>query len=383
MQVLHVSHGWEEGGSQLYAARLAEAQAALGHQVRRFGPDAREARPRGFEGGHAGPATERRFAAELAGVDVVHVHHLSGLSLQLPRIAHEAGALVVCTLHDYWLACARGQLLNEAGNRCEGPSTARCAGCLAPELLAPIPAPVARRLPPRLGPVRRREEAWRIARAHTHAFFAPSAHVARRLGLEAIPTPLPLLQRIPPAPKPVPGVLRFLFLGSLIPSKGAHLLLEAYASLPAGSATLRIAGPSPAWRGSRRWAETFVSKAAATPGVSVAGGVSPAAVVAELHEADVLVLPSVWEENAPLVLGEATAAGLRIVASDIGGVSEVAPSAVLVEAGSVPALRAALIAEVRCGRQRMAPQTRPDLATHAGELLALYAKLRAARVGRG
>jgi hypothetical protein len=83
------------------------------------------------------------------------------------------------------------------------------------------------------------------------------------------------------------------------------------------------------------------------------------------------------------VLGEAAAAGLRIVASDIGGVSEVAPSAVLVEAGSVPALRAALAAEVRRGRQRLPPQPRPDLAAHAAELLTLYAQLHAARARRG
>lgn len=377
MHILHVSHGWGQGGSQLYAAGVANAQASLGNRVQRFGPDGgRRGRRTGFEGGHFDAGVERRFAEAVRGVEVVHLHHLSGLSLELPRIAREAGALVVFTLHDYWLACARGQLVNEAGDRCPGPSTARCAACLAPDLYAPLPRAVAKRLPTRSAPILRREAGWASVRAHTHAFFAPSRHVAARLGVEAIATPLPLLRPIPPAPPAPAGGLRLLFLGSLIPTKGVQVLLDAFAGLPAGSASLRITGPSPPWRGSGGWAEAFAARAAAVPGVSLAAGVSPEAVVAELHEADVLVVPSTWEENAPLVLAEAAAAGLRVVASEVGGIPELAPDAVLVPPGSVPELRAALVAEVRRGRGRLPPRPGGSMAAHAGDLLGHYARLR-------
>ncbi len=383
MQVLHVSQGWGQGGSQLYAAGLADAQQALGQRVQRFGPSGgREGGARGFEADFANTAVEERFAEAVRGADVVHVHHLTGLSMQLPRIAQQAGAVVVVTLHDYWLACARGQLVNEGGARCEGPSTQRCAACLAPELYAPVPALAARALPLRLQPVERREAGWASVRAHTTAFFAPSAHVAKRMQVEAVLTPLPLLRPVPPAPPPDSGPLRLLFLGSLLPTKGVDVLLAAFAGLPAGAATLRLVGPSPLWRGSPRWAAAFTRRAAEVPGVSLGEAVLPEGVIAELHAADVLVVPSTWEENAPLVLGEARAAGLRVVASDLGGMREVAPSAAFVEADSPSALRSALAAEVRRGRGRVPPEVAATMAEHAELLLSHYRRLRTSPTSR-
>jgi GT2 family glycosyltransferase len=41
-----------------------------------------------------------------------------------------------------------------------------------------------------------------------------------------------------------------------------------------------------------------------------------------LADADVLVVPSVWIENAPFIIREAFAAGLPVVASDLGGMAE-------------------------------------------------------------
>ena len=42
---------------------------------------------------------------------VVHFAHLNHLSSNLPRIAkQEFGAAVAFTLHDYFLACPRGQV---------------------------------------------------------------------------------------------------------------------------------------------------------------------------------------------------------------------------------------------------------------------------------
>jgi glycosyltransferase involved in cell wall biosynthesis len=373
MRILHVSHGFEEGGSQLYAASVADAQASLGQRVQRFGPGGVPARRgRGFEGGFTDAETERRFSQAVLGVDVVHIHHLSGLSMGIPRLAHAAGARVVVTLHDFWLACARGQLVDGGGARCPGPATDRCAACLAPELYAPLPHRMARVMPPRTAPVRRREAAWADVRANTDLFLAPSVHVASRLGVPATHLSLPLLTPIPPAPTPPPGPIRLLFLGSLLPTKGPDVLLDAFGRLPAGSATLRIVGPSPPWRGSTRWAAAFTARASRAAAVSVAGAVPPAAIVAELHEADVLVVPSTWEENAPLVVGEAKAAGLRIVASDTGGLREVAPRARFVPPGDVEALRRALAAEVRTGRGRVEPEPPPTLRRHAQDLLDLY-----------
>ena len=42
----------------------------------------------------------------------------------------------------------------------------------------------------------------------------------------------------------------------------------------------------------------------------------------EYKSADIFLLPSIWEEPAPMVVAEAFASGLPIVAFDTGGLSE-------------------------------------------------------------
>lgn len=363
IRVLHVSHTWNEGGSGLYAAALAGAQARLGAEVRRFGPGL----ARGL--GLRDEATERAFADALP-ADVVHIHHLSGMSFRLPRIAHDAGARVVLTLHDAWLWCARGQLVDLDLARCPGPSTERCARCLAPDLWGGLPG--ARRLPLRVAPVRAREAALADALGAIDRILAPSAAFARRLGVAAAVLPLPLLRPVPAAPPAPPGPIRFLFLGSLIPTKGPQIVLDAFAGLPAGAGTLRIVGPAPRWRGSDRFAAALRRRAAELPGVTIEGAEPQANVPLLLAESDVLLFPSQWEENAPLVVQEARAAGLRIVASDVDAIREQAPEAVRVEPGEVEAWRRAMAAEVRAGRRRNAPVPGGDMDEHARRVLEFY-----------
>lgn len=376
MRVLHVSHGWDEGGSALYADALVREQARQGASTHRFGPSEVGGNSvRGFVGSFASPFVEAAFAARLGGIDIVHVHHLSGLSMALPALAHAAGVPVVLTLHDYWLRCARGQLVAANDERCAGPNLARCAACLAPHLWSPLPAGLARRLPPRVEPVRAREHAWASIAASTRLFLAPSEHAAKRMGVPAEVFPLPLLRPVPPAPPPSVGPVRFLFLGSWLPTKGPDLALAAFASLPAGAATLRMAGPTPMYRGSTRWADALRARAECTPGVSIGGAIPHPAIVAELHEADVLLVPSRWEETGSLIAAEGLAAGLRVLASDLGGIPEVAPAATRVDPDSVAAWRSAMIVEVRRGRGRT-PSTPPAaLDEHAALLLQRYAAL--------
>ncbi|MFZ5481735.1 MAG: glycosyltransferase [Myxococcota bacterium] len=337
------------GGTELYAAALADAQARAGVTVTSL----------------AGPAGELDVAARCAGdrPDVVHVHHLHGLPLSTPTIAKRAGARVVMTLHDYWLACARGQLVDGEGARCPGPSLDRCARCLSPTLLG-------RRVPLRRRWVAERRTGVAALEAAVDLFLSPSRHLPARLGIPAEYEPLPLLAPLSPSPPASPGPARLLFAGSLLPTKGPHLAVEAFARLPAGAATLRLVGPAEG-----EYAARLVRRAAEVPGVTVSPPV-PHARMGEVYAgADVLVFPSTWDENSPLVLREAAAAGLRVVASDVPGVTECAPDAVRFETGSVDALRGALAAEVRRGRARVPPRAAGSMEAHAAAVLARYRKL--------
>lgn len=123
------------------------------------------------------------------------------------------------------------------------------------------------------------------------------------------------------------------------------------------------------------WASQLQRRIQEIPGCTYAPAVPHGGVEAELHAADVLLVPSVWEENAPLVLHEAAAAGLRIVASDTGGIPETAPGAALVAPEEVAAWRSAMAAEVRRGRVRALPVLRESVHEHSATLLKRYAEL--------
>ena len=88
------------------------------------------------------------------------------------------------------------------------------------------------------------------------------------------------------------------------------------------------------------------------------------------------MFPSTWDENHPLVLTEAGAAGVRILAADVPGARWVAPQARFFAPGSAPGLHARMAAEVARGRLRVDPVAVPSLLDHARTLLRRYAELR-------
>ncbi len=386
-RVLHVAHGWppdDLGGTELYAAALAEAQARAGATVTHWTPAALPRRRLRFRETFTRPEADAAFGVACAAArpDIVHVHHLTGASMGIPGVARALGARVVFTLHDAWLACARGQLVDRGGARCAGPSEVACATCLAPAVWAPLPAAIADRLPLRRDDVRARTDALAALRGAVDLFLSPSRHLPARLGLPAAWLPLPLLRPIDAAPPPVgerAGPVRFLFLGGLLPTKGPHVALEAFARLPAGAGTLRIVGPALPYDGRTTYPDALRARVLAVPGASLDGPCPPDRVPALFADADVLLFPSTWDENSPLVLREAAAAGLRIVASDVPGVSEVLDGpysgAVRVEPGVIEAWRGALAAEVSRGRGRVAPLPADDIDTHAARVLAVYDEL--------
>lgn len=131
------------------------------------------------------------------------------------------------------------------------------------------------------------------------------------------------------------------FLGRLVPVKGVDVLIDAVARL-ARPVRLLVGGDGPE--------RTALQARAAAAGVDATflGEVRGAARDALLQAADVLVLPSVdlpsgRTEGTPTVALEAMAAGVPLVASEVGGVRAVAAgAALLVPPGDAAALAVAI-----------------------------------------
>ncbi|MEI9890294.1 MAG: glycosyltransferase family 4 protein [Caulobacteraceae bacterium] len=102
-----------------------------------------------------------------------------------------------------------------------------------------------------------------------------------------------------------------LFVGRLSSEKGVGAMLEAWRGLPY---PLRIIGDGPM--------ADQVARAAG-PWVTPLGRLSAEEVRREMEAAAFLILPSVWYEMFPLAAVEAMAAGLPILASDLGGLDSI------------------------------------------------------------
>jgi 2-deoxystreptamine N-acetyl-D-glucosaminyltransferase/2-deoxystreptamine glucosyltransferase len=165
-------------------------------------------------------------------------------------------------------------------------------------------------------------ERWLLPGADAIIALTPST--ARLLRADGIPDGR--VQVIPPgydpalfeaaSADPFPSLPRprVAYLGRLAPQKNVGLLLEAFAQLPADTQLLLV-GDGPDRPALQRRAQKFGGR------VHFTGFMPHAAVPAVLAHADVLVLPSLYEDLSSALI-EAMAAGLPIVATRVGGTGD-------------------------------------------------------------
>jgi glycosyltransferase involved in cell wall biosynthesis len=264
--------------------------------------------------------------------DVAHVHHLTCLStLIVPALAARA-IPVFFTLHDYWLMCHRGQLFDRDGHVCGGPA-ANCGRCI--DALGPAPIRLVTRAlfgPPPRAP---RDAHMREIASRVTQFLSPSEDLRRRFITFGIPP-----ERIVHAPlgfdrgafdgpakaghhAPPARPLRMGFVGSLMVSKAPHLLMEAASGFAPGRVSIDLFGGYEPYHGDDSYRERL-APLLASDDVRNHGHVPHHDMPAAFASFDVLVVPSVWPENSPLVIHEAFLAGVPVIASRIGGIPEIA-----------------------------------------------------------
>ncbi len=127
---------------------------------------------------------------------------------------------------------------------------------------------------------------------------------------------------MPPATRQPRGprdtTLRIGFVGTLVWHKGVHVLLDAVRQLPPTAWELNIFGST----------ETFpdyvaeLPRAAAGLPVAFTGAFDRERAADVYAQMDVLVVPSLWLENSPLVIHEAFMAGVPVVAARMGGIAD-------------------------------------------------------------
>ncbi|MEU5882541.1 glycosyltransferase [Spirillospora sp. NPDC047279] len=150
---------------------------------------------------------------------------------------------------------------------------------------------------------------------------------------------------VDPAPE-APGTengARLLCVASLTPRKGHDVLIEALASVGDLAWDCLCAGPATADPEHAEWLRKLIEHHGLDRRIRLAGPYAGAELDAAYAEADLLVLPS-RAETYGMVVTEALARGVPVLASDVGGVPEAigGDAGLLVPPGDAGALAAAL-----------------------------------------
>lgn len=251
--------------------------------------------------------------------DVVHLHNVhSYLSPVVGRLAHDAGARVVWTLHDYKLGCPSYSCLRD-GRPCELCFTDkkqvllnRCMkGSLAGSGLAYAEA--------------LRWNAGRLS-GFTDRFICPSAFMARKMAaagfdsnrLEVLCNFISddsveaIRAHAADAAKSADQKPYYCYVGRLSDEKGVDTLLQAAAELPY---ELLVAGDGPL-------ADELKSRYRTNTNIRFLGRLDGKGVASLLASARLSVLPSECYENNPLGIIESLCAGTPVVGAAIGGIPE-------------------------------------------------------------
>jgi len=159
-----------------------------------------------------------------------------------------------------------------------------------------------------------------------------------------------------PSSRPDSGIFTILTIAHLIPEKGVHFLLRAFARLNSESARLVVAGDGQ----EREKLQALSVEMGISQRVEFCGLRDDAEQL--LSDADIFVHPAVWGEGFGLTIAEAMASGRPVVASRVGAIPELIEdgvSGLLVPPGDIEALCTAI--------QRLIedPELRRQLATRA------------------
>lgn len=261
------------------------------------------------------PAIEPLFSKFMTDVDfdIVHIFHPMSVGA-VAKVADHKGVPVILTLTDFWLTCPRGIAITQKGEIClHSEKAVRCVReCFGPAWEG--------RLNRRLEETRALLKIASCCVSATNSLkqVFESSNLASNIKL------LPYGENydgVKPNPREYSHKSKVIlgFLSSLLPHKGAHILLEAYNIAKKSNISLRIYGDH---FGQIDYYNTLKKIAEGNKEVEFCGKYEYEDMTRIYNEIDMVVVPSIWWENSPLVLSRALAHNVPAIVSNLGGMTE-------------------------------------------------------------
>ena len=243
--------------------------------------------------------------------DLVHVAHtmrVGALAAALPSLEIP----YIVTLTDFFLICPKYTLYTSKNTLCNGPDGGTACLAFCPEFQNHF--------------ITKRLATAHALLANAKVVVSPSHFLRNMMKLEFQDLPVEIIGygvrystiKKNSRKRAKGDELVFSYAGSLNHHKGVHILIDAFKNVIGSNCVLNIYGSG----AEQDYVNELIAMAQEDPRIRFLG-VFPGEKVGEILAAtDVIVVPSIWYENAPLVLREAIACGVPVIASDAGGMAE-------------------------------------------------------------
>lgn len=265
--------------------------------------------------------------------DLAHIGHLSHLSTGFVDELNTLKIPIVYTLHDFWLMCPRGQFLTRSiGSEnnfrlCKKQEDQKCAIDCYKVYFSGREKNEKKEIENWSSWIHERMIETKAIIQKVDMFIAPSNYLrSRYIDDFSIPESkiryldygFPTEYLTQTKNTQVDKNYQFGYIGTHIPAKGLNLLVEAFKQIKQ-PATLKIFGRSSgqSTNALRQLASTSKNK------IEFAGEYINENLVKDVFSnIDCIVVPSIWEENSPLVIHEAQACKVPVITADFGGMKE-------------------------------------------------------------
>ena len=363
MKILKVIHGYPmlyNAGSEVYSQTICHGLVRHGHDVQVFTREEDSFRPDGsvrivydedeprikihlinnsrHRDRYRLSVVDQRCAEILDHFqpDLIHIGHLNHLSTSLIDEVKRRELPIVYTLHDYWLMCPRGQFMqmhssnDNLWSACDGQEDRKCATQCYARYFSGADEEREQDVAYWENWVARRMKHVRSMVDQVDLFISPSKYLKQRYEQDfGLPKAKSVYldygfdrERMLGRQRVTNEPFTYGYIGTHIPAKGIHQLIQSFGLLT-GNCQLRIWGRD---RGQDSHALRAIvatlpaDKQAQVIWMPEYKNQNIASDV--FSQVDVIVTPSIWVENSPLVIHEAQQSQVPVITADVGGMSE-------------------------------------------------------------
>lgn len=283
--------------------------------------------------------------------DIVHIMHTFRFSASVIDIYKYYNIPVVMTATDFWFICSRIQLMDSSNKNCCGPKYhgAKCIRCIAKQTKSPFSV-MLDKIPLILLGLGAFMTKWKSSASDNikavQFLYQRQSYLMKQFNkIDHVIVPTEIMKRMlrkngakkenitklhfgmdnvrlteEVPTKKFKDSITFGYIGSILEHKGLHVLIKAFSSLDAENTTLLIYGDT---NTNPAYTERIKKIAGDDKRIKFMGTFPNAQIKTVFNDIDVLVVPSIWYENTPLVIFSAFEAKTPVIATNLAGLTEV------------------------------------------------------------